>query len=368
MKIAVVVPFIPKIEGNRAAFLIAKALAIKHDTTVFAHTTVQTLIPEIRILCGDADFETMKTAEKGKFGVLFALNYQLFRRRTRQLSIFIKKHGAFNHIIVIANEAHWLPQYFENHRETKFSLLLMELHDRGMISFQQGDVRKTKVRSMLISPFYGLFKLFERDRFLSFDNIFANSTWTKTIFEYLYGIKIEDTIFAVDLELFMPLNELVVPEKFIAVPTASLRSEPEGLEIIRRLRDDGIPIKTYGSFQIPGFDNLGYLPDEEMVKLLSRASATLFLFNYEALGLIPFESLACGTPVITYDKQGPSLELKSNINVHFITSYTVLRDLCKRLISTDKTDDVVTQCRNSVMRYSAENVVDNLLSHLNGRV
>ena len=367
MKIAVVVPFIPKIEGNRTAFLIARTLARNNETTVFAHTTAETLIPEIRKLCGNAQFETIKVSDDGRFGFLFALNYQFLRGRSRQLSSFMKKHGEFNHIILIANETHWLPQYFKDGHKTKFSLLLMELHDRGMISLQQSNVAMAKIRNLLISPLYGFFKLFERNRFLTFDNIFANSTWTKTIFEYLYGIPIEDIIFTIDFDLFRPAKTSLESEKFIAVPTASLRFDPEGLKILKKLQEDHIPLKTYGSFRIPGFDNLGYIDDEEMVKILGGASATLFLFNYEALGLIPFESLACGTPVITYNKQGPSLELRSNPNVHFIDSYIKLRDLCKSYINETKTDDVVQQCRKSVIQYSAENVVDNLLAHLNGR-
>ena len=368
MKIAVVVPFIPKIEGNRMAFLIARALARSNETTVFAHTTIKTLIPEVRKLCGSANFETLNIRSDGRFGILFALKYQFLRRSSRQLSDFIKKYGAFDHIMIIANEGHWLPQYLRDRRDTKFSLLLMELHDRGMISLQHGSVRKAVIRNLLISPLYGLFKLFERDRFLAFDMIFANSTWTKTIFEYLYGIAIEDTVFAIDFDLFRPVGTPQESHKFIAVPTASIKSDPEGLKILKKLQEDGIPLKTYGSFHVPGIDNLGYLDDEEMVKVLGAASATLFLFNYEALGLIPFESLACGTPVITYDRQGPSLEFRSNPYVHFIDSYVELSELCRQYISSEKTNEGIQQCRNSVVKYSAENVVNNLLAHINGRI
>ena len=38
----------------------------------------------------------------------------------------------------------------------------------------------------------------------------------------------------------------------------------------------------------------------------SNALYTLFTFNHEPFGYIPVESMACGTPVLTYNAQGPS--------------------------------------------------------------
>jgi glycosyltransferase involved in cell wall biosynthesis len=364
MKIAIVVPFIPKIEGNRMAFLIARELAINNETIVFAHSTLKSLRNEIEVLLGASHFRSLNFIDHGKYGLKFALNYQLLRKKSRELAAFIIESGNFDHVILIANESHWLPYYLKKNSKMKVHLLLMELHDHGMISLQRGNLKLAMARNFLTSPLYGLFKIFERQRFAMFDTVFANSTWTKTIFEYLYGIRIRDIVFATDLQLFSPSDHSHVSERFIVVPTASLKSDPSGQEIVKRLVKDGIPIRTYGSYKIPGVNNLGFLSDTEMVRLLTSASATLFLFNYEALGLIPFESLACGTPVITYDKQGPSLELRSNPNVYFIGSYEGLRDLCSRLLSEDKGEPVIKACRDSVMRYGSEEVVKRLEKQL----
>ncbi|MFP3288078.1 MAG: glycosyltransferase, partial [Acidilobus sp.] len=49
----------------------------------------------------------------------------------------------------------------------------------------------------------------------------------------------------------------------------------------------------------------GRVSDEELVELYSNALFTLFPFTHEPFGYVPVESMACGTPVLTYAAQGP---------------------------------------------------------------
>jgi glycosyltransferase involved in cell wall biosynthesis len=56
----------------------------------------------------------------------------------------------------------------------------------------------------------------------------------------------------------------------------------------------------------PNIQFLGAVSDEELVNLYSNALYVLFTFTHEPFGYIPIESMACGTPVITYNTQGPS--------------------------------------------------------------
>ncbi len=365
MKIAIIIPYIKKIEGNRMAFLIARELAKTNDVYVFAHTVVKSIVPEIIKLCGRAHFNNLRSIDVGKYGIFFALNYQFLRGKSRQLARFIINTDKFDHLIVISNEGHWLPGYMRNRTNTKFHLLLMELHDHGIISLQMGELNTAIVRTVILSPFYGVLKIFERKRLSEFNTIFTNSNWTKAVFEYLYGMSVADVIYAIDLELFKPSGEMSdVEERYIAVPSASLAKDYRGQKLIKMLADDGIPVKLYGSFKMPGLENLGYISDEEMVDILSGASATLFLFNYEALGLIPFESLACGTPVITYYKEGPFLELKDNPNVKFIYSYEELKKLCLKFLSTQKDWQIRKSCRDSVVNHDSTFVAQKLIQDL----
>ena len=50
----------------------------------------------------------------------------------------------------------------------------------------------------------------------------------------------------------------------------------------------------------------GYVSEKELIKLYSNAVFTLFPFTHEPFGYVPLESISCGTPVLTYSRQGPS--------------------------------------------------------------
>lgn len=51
---------------------------------------------------------------------------------------------------------------------------------------------------------------------------------------------------------------------------------------------------------------LGRVSRERLISLYSNALFTLFPFTLEPMGLVPIESMACGTPVLTYNRQGPA--------------------------------------------------------------
>lgn len=89
-------------------------------------------------------------------------------------------------------------------------------------------------------------------------------------------------------------------------------------EALDRLIRSGIPIKIFGSKSAgwvdgifrhglpPHVELLGRVSDEELRNLYSNALFTAFPFTEESFGLIPVESMACGTPVLSYRKQGPA--------------------------------------------------------------
>lgn len=85
--------------------------------------------------------------------------------------------------------------------------------------------------------------------------------------------------------------------------------------VIKRIADEGVKIKAFGS-KTPFLGNklikhsniefLGRISTKELVEVYSNALFTVFPFTHEPFGYVPLESMACGTPVLTYNHQGPS--------------------------------------------------------------
>ncbi len=65
------------------------------------------------------------------------------------------------------------------------------------------------------------------------------------------------------------------------------------LWIVGRMREDGFPIPP-----IRGIRALGNLPDDDIVRLYSRALAVLYPSFYEGFGLPVLEAMQCGAPVL----------------------------------------------------------------------
>ena len=86
---------------------------------------------------------------------------------------------------------------------------------------------------------------------------------------------------------------------------------------LRMLLDTGLPVTMFGSKSVgwvmkslhleryPNARLLGYVTDEELSDQYANARFCAFPFTEEPFGLVPIESMACGTPVLTYDQQGP---------------------------------------------------------------
>lgn len=87
---------------------------------------------------------------------------------------------------------------------------------------------------------------------------------------------------------------------------------------VRMLLDTGLPVTMFGSKSVgwvksslrleryPNARLLGYVTDAQLRDLYSNARFTAFPFTEEPFGLVPLESMACGTPILTYGEQGPA--------------------------------------------------------------
>lgn len=140
--------------------------------------------------------------------------------------------------------------------------------------------------------------------------VVANSKFCASMYRK-WGIEVSDIIYPpIDCKVFQPRA---------ASPSSDYVLTYFGKEtkfsVVKAVADLGVSIKAFGSkapfvprcvIAHPNIEFLGRVSTDELVDLYSNALFTLFPFTHEPFGYIPVESMACGTPTLTYNTQGPS--------------------------------------------------------------
>jgi glycosyltransferase involved in cell wall biosynthesis len=140
--------------------------------------------------------------------------------------------------------------------------------------------------------------------------IVANSKFCASMYSS-FGVKTDYVVYPpIDSETFRPSTSTPLSDYVLTY----LGKETK-FSIVKNVADNGLKIKAFGSktpyipeglLKHPNVDFLGRVSTKELVNLYSNALFTIFPFTHEPFGYVPLESLACGTPVLTYDFQGPS--------------------------------------------------------------
>lgn len=140
--------------------------------------------------------------------------------------------------------------------------------------------------------------------------VIANSRFCASIY-HKWGINVKDVIYPpIDCDVFQP--ETSNPSSDYVLTYFGKETE---FSVVKAIADLGIKVKAFGAkspfipktlINHPDVDFLGKVTTEKLVSLYSNALFTLFTFTHEPFGYVPAESMACGTPVLTYNRQGPS--------------------------------------------------------------
>ena len=141
--------------------------------------------------------------------------------------------------------------------------------------------------------------------------VVANSAYTASLYRD-FGVKVDTVIFPpIDLDVFRPVNNGGFDGDYVLTYFGKETDYP----VIKAVADRGVRIKAFGSKirNAPGWctnhkniEVLGWVDTQTLVRLYSNARFTIFPFLHEPFGYVPLESLACGTPVLTYRREGPS--------------------------------------------------------------
>ncbi|MCW1311491.1 MAG: glycosyltransferase [Candidatus Rehaiarchaeum fermentans] len=366
MKIAIVVPWAPVIKGNSYAASFARALSeLNQKVDFIVHTMKADLEEDFKnILGGKVNLIILNRSDNESINFYKYFKLQYFSKIDEDIAEFILTNGDYNLLVLISNEGKKIPMKIKkklNNYSSKTlitAIIVMELIDYSFDLNKEGIPSHVRKLFLFLKP---IFRYVERKRLNSFDLVYSISNWTSNNLLKLYGIKSKMSLPLYDDKNFK-MEDTIVKENQIAVPTASLNNH--GLKLLLRLQNDGIPLVAFGPKNANGLKNLGFLSMEEMRRLISKSKATLFYFDYEALGLIPLESLSLGTPVITIPKQGPYEELKDNRFVYFFNSYDSLLKICRDLIQVDQDTEYRLACSNSVNDFRSEIVASRFLKDI----
>ena len=138
----------------------------------------------------------------------------------------------------------------------------------------------------------------------------ANSNFCASMYEDM-GIEVDGVIYPpLDCAQFRPAT--TEPSEDYVVTYFGKETK---YHVLKSIADAGVKLKAFGAKEPyiptyirkhPNIQFEGNVSDERLIDLYSNALYTLFTFTHEPFGYIPVESMACGTPVLTYNAQGPS--------------------------------------------------------------
>lgn len=138
------------------------------------------------------------------------------------------------------------------------------------------------------------------------------------------------------------------PEKHLA--WVGRISPEKGLEdAVAAIAKTGIPLKIYGFMQKESYwqkirddfptaliEYKGFLPTEKLQKELGKSSALLVTPHWEeAFGNVAIEALACGVPVISYRRGGPS-EIVRDRETGFLVEPDSISGLVDAILQLDQ--------------------------------
>lgn len=151
--------------------------------------------------------------------------------------------------------------------------------------------------------------------------------------------------------------------------------ETEDLDF-RALRRLGVRVVGFGA-KVPsgakiGYirrwtDFRGYVTQSQLVDLYSNALFTLFPFTWEPLGCVPVESMACGTPVLTYSRQGPGATVIQGRTGWLVNDLEQIQRTTVEIWKRGGTDIDPGDCVQRAKELSATHSVGGLVEWIEGR-
>ena len=199
-------------------------------------------------------------------------------------------------------------------------------------------------------------------------SVIANSKFCASMYEDL-GVKVDGVISPpLDRNLFKPdTNE---PSQDYVLTYFGVYNKETKFKILKQVCDAGVKIKAFGYkasgipdgiANHPNIQFIGAISDEELVNLYTNALYVLFTFNHEPFGYIPIESMACGTPVLTYNKQGPSESVVNGSTGWLVNDDEELLDIALKIWKDGYPQKIRQNCIARSELFDSKKIADELI-------
>jgi glycosyltransferase involved in cell wall biosynthesis len=173
-----------------------------------------------------------------------------------------------------------------------------------------------------------------------YNSIACNSKYVRETFEDYYGVEAQVVYPGTDLNVFekkpgfyeyddywLSVQRLENYKRVdLQVKAFSLMPD-EKLVIVGGGELSGYVEKA--ADKVENIEYMGEVSQEKLVDLYSNAKATIQSCQVEDFGLVPIESMLCGTPVLAADKGGFKETVKPDYGVRFELDSKSLRDSVK---------------------------------------
>ena len=221
------------------------------------------------------------------------------------------------------------------------------------------------------SPYsYFLSKNFARRSILhqkyvkDYDLLIGNSQFTSAIMSFLFESPIKGFVYPpVDTELFAPRfdSSKKDDEKYALV---LLRNNSEPLAKYAEILSKKIKLKVVGKASIQNAITLKDISDEELAVAYSNAKFTITASFREFFGYATAESLACGTPVLSFAHGGASEMIQNDFNGWLVNSDDELYSKSLEIFRNGYDSIVRERARLTSQRFSIEESTKKLMKYL----
>ena len=203
------------------------------------------------------------------------------------------------------------------------------------------------------------------------NSVIANSKFCASMYKEL-DVEVDGVIPPpLDCSLFKPTTS--EPSQDYVLTYFGIYNKETKFAVIKQVADTGVRIKAFGykASGIPAYISrhpniqfLGEVSNEELVNLYSNALYVLFTFAHEPFGYIPIESMACGTPVLTYNIQGPSESVVNESTGWLVNSDRELLELASRIWKEGYPQKMRKNCIERASLFDVKNISEKWLKLL----